>query len=64
MKQLVPVWVGPMKTDYEQWFRSHDRYAAYQYILQNHRPYHFTVVYGKDEGEWQHHKPVSEEYVV
>lgn len=64
MKQLLPVWVGPMKTDYESWFRTHDRYEAYQYILENHEPYHWTVIIGKDEGEWHHYDPVSEEYVV
>lgn len=62
VKQCVPVWVGPMKSDYESWFRTHDRHEAYKYIAENHDPYEWTVVAGTGEGEWHHYPPVPEEY--
>lgn len=62
VKQCVPVWVGPMKSDYESWFRTHDRHEAYRFIDENHEPYHWTVVVGTGPGEWHHYQPVPAEY--
>jgi len=62
VKQCLLVWVGPMKTDYVSWFRSKDLKPAYDYILDQQGPYEFTVIYGKDEGDWAHHQPVPEVY--
>lgn len=62
MKQVVPVWVGPMKDDYKAWFRAHERVEAYEFIHANHEPYHWTVVIGKGQGEWHHYQPVPAKY--
>ncbi len=64
IKQTMPVWVGPMDPDYSAWFVSHKIKEAFDYISENHAPYHWTVIIGKDEGDWHHYKPVPEEYAV
>jgi len=61
-KQVSPTWVGPMKSDYHAWFTEHDRGPAFEYISESHEPYHWTVVTGSGEGDWEHFKPVSEAY--
>lgn len=61
-KQTTIVWVGPMKEDYEAWFKAHDRGPAFEYISANHDPYEWTVVLGPGEGEWTHYEAVPEEY--
>lgn len=62
MKQVVPVWVGPMKSDYESWFRTHDRHAAFEFIAATHEPYEWTVIVGEGDGEWHHYEPVPARY--
>ncbi len=62
VKQCLLVWVGPMKTDYKAWFGSKSLIYAYEHILAEQDPYEFTVVYGKDDGDWAHHEPVPERY--
>lgn len=62
LKQVLPVWVGPMKADYRAWFRTHDYGEAFDYIDDEHEPYHWTVILGKAAGEWDHYRPVPEEY--
>lgn len=62
VKQCVPVWVGPMKSDYRSWFRTHDRLDAYQFVKDTHEPFHWTVIVGTGPGEWHHYEPVAEKY--
>lgn len=62
VKGVLIVWVGPMKSDYESWFKTHDRGPAFDYIQQHHDLYEWTVVLGPGEGEWTHYPAVPEEY--
>lgn len=64
VKQVLPVWVGPMKSDYLSWFRTHEYGEAYDYIAETHDPYEWTVIIGKGEGDWHHYEPVPEVYAT
>lgn len=64
VKQTVLCWVGPMKSDYLSWFRTHDIEPAFHHIDETHDPYWWTLVLGKGDGEWHTYEPVPEEYVV
>lgn len=61
-KQATIAWVGPMKSDYESWFKTHDRGPAFDYISRAHDPYEWTLVLGPGEGEWTHYDAVPEVY--
>lgn len=62
LKNCTPVWVGPAKSSYRPWFRTHDYELAFDFIEDNHDPYEWTVVLGPGQGEWTHYQPVPEEY--
>lgn len=59
---MLLVWVGPMKDDYEAWFRTHRRQAAFDFIAAEHGPYEWTVIFGRDDGDWHHYDPVPGRY--
>lgn len=62
IKNTILVWVGPVPSSYQPWFRTHDFQEAYKYIAGNHEPYHWTAILGPDKGDWDHFEPVPEEF--
>jgi len=64
VKQVVPVWVGPVPSSYRAWFRSYSYAEAYEYIAEHHSPYEWTVILGPGDGDWDHYKAVPEDYAV
>lgn len=62
VKNVILVWVGPVPSSYQAWFRTHDYQTAYDYISAEHDPYHWTAVLGPDTGDWDHYEPVPEDY--
>lgn len=64
VKQVIPVWVGPVPSSYRAWFRSYSYAEAYEYIAESHDPYQWTVILGPGQGDWDHYDAVPEVYAV
>lgn len=64
VKQVIPVWVGPVPSSYRAWFRTYSYAEAYDYIAEHHDPYEWTVILGPGDGDWDHYDAVPEVYAV
>lgn len=64
VKQCAVVWVGPVPSSYEAWFRTYDYHAHYRYIAEHHDPYEWTVILGTDDVDRAHYQAVPEVYAL
>lgn len=61
-RQCILVWVGPVSEDNRHVFRANKREAHFEWMLENHAPYQWSIMLGPDPDDRDTYAPVPETY--
>ena len=61
-RQCILAWVGPVTENNRHVFRANNRENHFRAMLEEHDPYHWSVLLGPDDQDRDHFKPVPEEF--
>jgi len=61
-RQCITCWVGPVSEQNRHYFRANSYENHFEAMLQQHEPYHWSVITGPGDEDRDHFEPVPEEF--